>query len=100
VLQVLVEGHNCTVTTVVQVIVNMYHDRMFDQFTEENLKAGRRNAFIHLYPPTNAINSGTACSYGRRRENTNTLPPDVAKLSALEPRKHATHNPNVLVKKT
>jgi hypothetical protein len=90
VLQVVVEGHNHTMTTVFQIIVNMYHDRMFDRFTEENFKAGRRNAFIHQHPPTNAINSRTVSSYGRRRESTNiatvsnTRPSDVSKFSALD----------------
>jgi hypothetical protein len=94
VLQVAVEGHNHTMTTLVQVIANMYHDRIFDLFTEENFKAGRRNAFIHQRPPTNAINSRTASSYDRR-DNTNiatvsnSRPPDVAKFSALESRIYA-----------
>jgi len=72
---VSVEGRNHT-TAVAQPIANTYHDRISDQFYRgENFQAGRRNAFIHSRPPTNAINSRPAGSFGRRRENNRQISP-------------------------
>lgn len=76
VLHVAVEGRKYTTTAVVQPIANMYHDRIFSQFAKGRTSyLGRRNAFVHQRPPTNAVNSRPAGFFGSRRENNRQISP-------------------------
>jgi hypothetical protein len=66
--------------------------------------AGRRNAFIHPRPPTNAISSWPVSSFGRRTEGNRQISPrsqihdlqrSLRNFQHSEQGYTRTHNPNV-----